>query len=84
MTLIGVKRCQAGSPLLLNPGPDFKLAYDDICFYMAITSEEDMLLKEKPSKPSKSHPLRKESDWGSFVSVIDPDEEAKHSQQGIF
>eukprot|EP00794_Sanderia_malayensis_P015619 gene15619-17196_t len=56
VTLIGVRREPPDSHIFLNPGPNFKLAWEDTLFYIAITSEEDMVLEEftkLKSKPKK-------------------------------
>eukprot|EP00794_Sanderia_malayensis_P015623 gene15623-17199_t len=88
VTLIGVRREPPDSHIFLNPGPNFKLAWEDTLFYIAITSEEDMVLEEftklksKPKKMSSATGkaagrLSKQSKWGSFTSVIDNSEEER-------
>ena len=96
VTLIGVRREPKESQIFLNPGPNFKLAYDDALFYIAITSEEDMALEEltkqsqntkrtpsflKKGDGKKSRKLTRQSEWGSFISVIDNSEEEKNIDQ---
>ena len=39
--MVGVQSSLPGSPLLLNPGPLHIMSETDICFYMAITKEEN-------------------------------------------
>ncbi|XP_048587242.1 potassium channel subfamily T member 1 isoform X2 [Nematostella vectensis] len=55
VTLIGVKRHGKGGRLMLNPGPSHNMAYDDRCFYIAISSEEDTAFKkyEEPKKTKR-------------------------------
>jgi len=97
VTLIGARREPKDSQIFLNPGPNFKLAYDDTLFYIAITSEEDMALEELTKKSQKgkhldviqkddgkrTRKLTRQSEWGSFISVIDNSEEEKSIGQNI-
>ena len=41
VTLFAVRAVKKGSRLLLNPGPSHVMDYDDLCFYIAISREED-------------------------------------------
>ncbi len=91
---MGVRRQPEGSPIFLNPGPSFKLAWDDTLFYIAITSEEDMALEElkkgtnnpktATKKTKASNILSRQSQWGSFTSVIDTSEEERNLGNGTF
>ena len=97
VTLIGARREPKESQIFLNPGPNFKLAYDDTLFYIAITSEEDMALEELTKKSHKgkhsgsfrkddgkrTRKLTRQSEWGSFISVIDNSEEEKNIEQSM-
>ena len=45
MTLFAVRAAKKGSRILLNPGPTHVMDYDDLCLYIAISSEEDSHIK---------------------------------------
>lgn len=65
VTLIGVRRSGKTSRVMLNPGPSHIMNYDDRCFYIAISSEEDTAFKkyQEPKKSSRlsSQRLRNQS-----------------------
>jgi hypothetical protein len=51
--LIGVRRANS-SKVLLNPGSSYMMGYNDTCFYISMSSEEESAFKEvKESKSSK-------------------------------
>lgn len=45
VTLFAVRAAKKGSRILLNPGPTHVMDYDDLCLYIAISSEEDSHIK---------------------------------------
>ena len=45
VTLIAVRKKDKGKGMILNPGPSHIMNYDDRCFYISISSEEDMAIK---------------------------------------
>ena len=51
--LIGVRRDKS-SKVLLNPGSSYLMGYNDTCFYISMSSEEDSAFKEiKETKSAK-------------------------------
>lgn len=51
--MIGVRRAN-GSKVLLNPGSSYIMGYNDTCFYISMSSEEESAFKEiKEPKSSK-------------------------------
>ena len=71
------------SPILLNPGPSFKLSYDDTLFYIAVTSEEDMDVEEIKTKGNERTKFPR-NEWGSLRSVVDHNGEEKHTGKEQF
>ena len=61
MTLFAVRSSGKGSRILLNPGLSHVMNYEDRCFYIAISSEEDTAFKAY-KEPKQSASLFK----GSF------------------
>ena len=45
VTLFAVCAAKKGRRILLNPGPTHIMDYDDRCYYIAISSEEDSYIK---------------------------------------
>ena len=50
--LIGVRRADSKT-VLLNPGSSFLMGYNDTCFYISMSSEEESSFKERKEPTSK-------------------------------
>jgi hypothetical protein len=50
--LIGVRRAKS-SKVLLNPGSSYLMGYNDTCFYISMSSEEESAFKEIKESKSK-------------------------------
>lgn len=57
--LVGVQRDASNSSLLLNPGPSFVLRATDICYYMGLTSEEELPIETKQQQMARTKSERK-------------------------
>ena len=57
MTLFAVRAAKKGRRILLNPGPTHIMDYDDRCYYIAHSSEEDSHIKEH-KEPQQSSVVR--------------------------
>ena len=69
MCLIGVRR-EKSSKVLLNPGSSYLLGYNDTCFYISMSSEEESAFKEiKESKSSKFGSSGDFTDHGNKVMI---------------
>ena len=53
MTLFAVHPVGKNKRIMLNPGPSHVMKYEDRCFYIAISSEEDTAFKayKEPKEP---------------------------------
>ncbi|XP_068724952.1 potassium channel subfamily T member 2-like isoform X3 [Montipora capricornis] len=69
VTLIAVQAAKKGRRILLNPGPLHVMDYDDQCFYISISSEEDSHIKAY-KEPKESIRLFKGSFRGNKDSFI--------------
>ena len=61
MTLFAVCAAKKSRRILLNPGPTHIMDYDDRCYYIAISSEEDSYIKAYKEPKQSSVGLFKNS-----------------------
>ena len=61
VTLFAVCAAKKGRRILLNPGPTHIMDYDDRCYYIAISSEEDSYIKAYKEPKQSSLGLIKNS-----------------------